>query len=259
MRLRFLLLPPYLAVQRSGMERVYHKSAYKCCWRHNESAHDRSQIERCGNPEVSTHLLEEKVFEMIQERPQFRGNGFCLNCRNRISRKWGRAVAIWQNTTNSERRRMQTMDEFPRELAFGPLATNDDQFWSIKTIVEKTGLSRTTKYKCVKRGFFPRQRHLGSPSSGLAGIRGARMDSKSTDGSVHWPAQQVDGHFQMPECEDPETLQFCRSPSHVIAPSGNHPHRLQIGARKAIIPQRRRTKSIWFMIRRGGDHSSAKG
>jgi hypothetical protein len=159
MRLRFLLLPPYLAVQRSGVERVYHKSAYKCCWRHNESAHDRSQIERCGNPEVSTHLLEEKVFEMIQERPpvswewvlselsepDFSEMGTC-----------GRDLAKHNKLRKTEDADYG-MDEFPMELAFGPLATNDDQFWSIKTIVEKTGLSRTTKYKCVKRGFFPRQ------------------------------------------------------------------------------------------------------
>jgi site-specific DNA recombinase len=57
----------YLTVRRGGKDFVYHKSAYKCVWRHSESAHDRSQIQRCRNPEVSTHLLEEKVFEMIHD------------------------------------------------------------------------------------------------------------------------------------------------------------------------------------------------
>jgi prophage regulatory protein len=50
------------------------------------------------------------------------------------------------------------MDELPRELTF---VAFDEEFWSIKTITAKTGLSRTTIYDCVKRGLFPRQRHLG--------------------------------------------------------------------------------------------------
>jgi prophage regulatory protein len=50
------------------------------------------------------------------------------------------------------------MDDLPREPT---LAATDEEFWNIKTIVEKTGLTRTTIYDCVKRGSFPRQRHLG--------------------------------------------------------------------------------------------------
>jgi prophage regulatory protein len=53
------------------------------------------------------------------------------------------------------------MDDRPRELLFEPDVAFDEEFWSIKTIVAKTGLSRTTIYECVKRGLFPRQRHLG--------------------------------------------------------------------------------------------------
>jgi prophage regulatory protein len=50
------------------------------------------------------------------------------------------------------------MDDLPRELA---IAAIDEELWSIKTITAKTGLSRTTIYECVRRGLFPRQRHLG--------------------------------------------------------------------------------------------------
>jgi prophage regulatory protein len=50
------------------------------------------------------------------------------------------------------------MDDLLRELA---IAAIDEELWSIKTITAKTGQSRTTIYECVRRGLFPRQRHLG--------------------------------------------------------------------------------------------------
>jgi prophage regulatory protein len=56
---------------------------------------------------------------------------------------------------------MKIMDDMARELFFQHPAALDEEFWSIKTIVAKTGLSRTTIYECVKRNLFPRQRHLG--------------------------------------------------------------------------------------------------
>ena len=37
----------------------------------------------------------------------------------------------------------------------------DDEFWSIRIVKLKTGLSRTTLYKYIKLGLFPRQRQLG--------------------------------------------------------------------------------------------------
>lgn len=36
-----------------------------------------------------------------------------------------------------------------------------DELWSVKIVKLKTGLSRTTLYKYIKLGLFPRQRHLG--------------------------------------------------------------------------------------------------
>jgi prophage regulatory protein len=38
---------------------------------------------------------------------------------------------------------------------------NDDEFWSFKAVVAKTGLSRSSIYAYVARGIFPRQRRLG--------------------------------------------------------------------------------------------------
>ena len=43
----------------------------------------------------------------------------------------------------------------PLGLPFG------DELWSVKIVKVKTGLSRTTLYKYIKLGLFPRQRQLG--------------------------------------------------------------------------------------------------
>jgi prophage regulatory protein len=39
-------------------------------------------------------------------------------------------------------------------------APTDDEFWSVRTIMAKTGLARSTIYLYVKHGLFPRQRRL---------------------------------------------------------------------------------------------------
>jgi site-specific DNA recombinase len=51
----------------SGGVSVYHHAAYRCNRRARENNHDRTQIERCRNSEISTQILEGKVFEMIRE------------------------------------------------------------------------------------------------------------------------------------------------------------------------------------------------
>ena len=42
-------------------------------------------------------------------------------------------------------------------LQFG----NDDEFWNIKTVSEKTGLSRASIYRYVARNLFPARRRIG--------------------------------------------------------------------------------------------------
>ncbi|MGE0705961.1 MAG: helix-turn-helix transcriptional regulator [Pirellulaceae bacterium] len=37
----------------------------------------------------------------------------------------------------------------------------DDEFWGLKVVVKKTGLSRSTIYAYVASGSFPMQRRLG--------------------------------------------------------------------------------------------------
>jgi hypothetical protein len=54
-------------VRPSGKVSVYHHAAYRCNRRARENNHDRTQIERCRNSEISTHILEDHVFEMIRK------------------------------------------------------------------------------------------------------------------------------------------------------------------------------------------------
>jgi site-specific DNA recombinase len=54
-------------VRPSGGVSVYHHAAYRCNRRARENNHDRTQIERCRNSEISTHILEGQVFETIRE------------------------------------------------------------------------------------------------------------------------------------------------------------------------------------------------
>lgn len=58
----------YHKVKRpSGEVSVYHRSVYRCNRRARQYAHDLTQIQRCRNSEIGTHILEGKVFEMIRE------------------------------------------------------------------------------------------------------------------------------------------------------------------------------------------------
>jgi predicted DNA-binding transcriptional regulator AlpA len=53
-----------------------------------------------------------------------------------------------------------TMDlfDYARRL---PVAVADEEVWKVRTILAKTGLSRSSLYAYVKAGDFPRQRKLG--------------------------------------------------------------------------------------------------
>ncbi len=39
--------------------------------------------------------------------------------------------------------------------------SSDDELWSLKPVLAKTGLSRSTLYAYIALGLFPKQRHLG--------------------------------------------------------------------------------------------------
>jgi site-specific DNA recombinase len=54
-------------VQPSGKVSVYHRAIYRCNRQAQENMHHRARIERCTNSRIGTHILEDKVFEMIRE------------------------------------------------------------------------------------------------------------------------------------------------------------------------------------------------
>jgi site-specific DNA recombinase len=59
---------------RIGKQRVYHKAAYKCNRRTLQTNHTTDALEHCHNKEIATHLLEDKVFELIRDNVLDRRN-----------------------------------------------------------------------------------------------------------------------------------------------------------------------------------------
>src|SRR5215471_17257249 len=58
----------YVGKQLVGGERsIYHRAAYKCNSGTSRKMHACENITPCRNPQVATHLLEDAVFEIIQE------------------------------------------------------------------------------------------------------------------------------------------------------------------------------------------------
>jgi prophage regulatory protein len=53
------------------------------------------------------------------------------------------------------------MDDPPGTIRPNAGAVIDDELWSIRAIIARTGLSRSTIYDYIARGLFPRQRRLG--------------------------------------------------------------------------------------------------
>jgi hypothetical protein len=46
---------------------VYHKAAYNCLWRIRAHEHCKDVIERCHNSEIRTHILENRVLQLIHD------------------------------------------------------------------------------------------------------------------------------------------------------------------------------------------------
>jgi hypothetical protein len=46
---------------------VYHKAAYNCIWRARAHAHCGDVIERCHNSEIRTHILENRVLQLVRD------------------------------------------------------------------------------------------------------------------------------------------------------------------------------------------------
>jgi len=53
------------------------------------------------------------------------------------------------------------MDDPPGNVGSKGDSLIEDELWSIKAIIARTGLSRSTVYDYIAQGLFPRQRRLG--------------------------------------------------------------------------------------------------
>jgi len=65
------------------------------------------------------------------------------------------------NLSEAERRKVSGMDDLFDRVSQPSAQTRDDEFWSVKVVGMKTGLSRASIYKYVDLGLFPRQRQIG--------------------------------------------------------------------------------------------------
>ena len=63
--------------------------------------------------------------------------------------------------SEADRRRATGMDDLFDPAARHAAKTADNEFWSVKIVRQKTGLSRASIYKYVDLGLFPRQRQIG--------------------------------------------------------------------------------------------------
>jgi prophage regulatory protein len=48
-----------------------------------------------------------------------------------------------------------------KDTADASVSHDEDELWSLKTVVARTGQSRSTIYSYIAQGIFPRQRRLG--------------------------------------------------------------------------------------------------
>ena len=60
-----------------------------------------------------------------------------------------------------DRRRATGMDDLFDLVKQPTTIPINEEFWNVRAISARTGLARSTIYRYVQAGYFPRQRHLG--------------------------------------------------------------------------------------------------
>jgi site-specific DNA recombinase len=69
----------------SGTVSVYHRALYRCNRHLNDNGHDASRLTRCRNSTVATHILDNKVVDMIREVLFDPGKlGLCIESSDRV-------------------------------------------------------------------------------------------------------------------------------------------------------------------------------
>jgi hypothetical protein len=109
-------------VRPSGAVSVYHHAAYRCNRRARENNHDRTQIERCHNSMISTHILEATIFEMIRETMLDPGKlrGCVENGAGRDDRSTARElVSVARRIGALDQERRQLIDRYAADQMTG--------------------------------------------------------------------------------------------------------------------------------------------
>jgi hypothetical protein len=130
-------------VRPSGKVSVYHRAAYRCNQRARENNHDRTQIGRCSNSAISTHILEGQVFDMIRETMldpgRLRG---CVESGARMDdRSAARELAnVARKIGALDQERRQLIDRYAADQM-----TNDEYIAANRAFDEKLGRLQRTK------------------------------------------------------------------------------------------------------------------
>jgi site-specific DNA recombinase len=146
-------------VRASGKVAVYHQAFYRCTRHANKNAHARRNIEDCNNSKITTHILEEKVSEMLREtklnpgqlRPCCIENGDYLDDRS-IARELARIAE-----------ELRAMDEKRRQLINGYAADRisaDEYVQACRTLDEKQVQLTREKAKLAAKLQFPHHEDL---------------------------------------------------------------------------------------------------
>ena len=65
------------------------------------------------------------------------------------------------NLSQVDRRKAMGMDDLFDRVKQPTTVPIDEEFWNVRAISARTGLARSTIYRYVQAGYFPRQRYLG--------------------------------------------------------------------------------------------------
>jgi len=138
-------------VQRASGVRVFHCAVYKCVTILNANQHDPAQRKRCRNSKVSTHIVEEKVLEMIRDvmfDPQKLGQ--CIDSRDvaegRREAQQLTRIAASMNSLDDERRGL--IERYVRKEI--PPQDYTDASRCLDTRLERLTLAKTELVKRVQ-------------------------------------------------------------------------------------------------------------
>jgi site-specific DNA recombinase len=161
----------YTTKTRKSGRSVYHRAAYVCLRRAKENSHSRYRLDRCHNSEIATHLLEDKIFELIREfileprklRTCFKFTAIADSDDQQEARRGVARIAARIEETGTERRRMferYASDQLPRVAYINANVALDSELEQLKqkkaAIAEAQPLNRFEELDEAIRQFCDR-------------------------------------------------------------------------------------------------------